>query len=227
MPAACPHTSRPPAAAPWPTDRSPLFALDQLDASRGDRAVLSGVTVEIPHGSVWVVGPSGAGKSTLLRLLNRLADPDRGVVRFRGRDLRELDVLELRGQVALVAQLPALMEGTVAEAVTLGVRLAGRPPVDVDELLALAGLTAQFAPRAAARLSVGEQQRVMLARALALGPQVLLLDEPTSALDADTRAAVEDTLLDLCRRLAVSLVFVTHDPAQAQRIGERVLRLAG
>jgi len=159
-------------------------------------------------------------------LLNRLADPDLGVVRFRGRDLRELDVLELRRQVALVAQLPALMDGTVGEAVTLGVRLAGRPPVEVDELLALVGLTAQFAPRAAARLSVGEQQRVMLARALALRPQVLLLDEPTSALDADARAAVEDTLLDLRRRLAVSLVVVTHDRAQAERLGEHIVELS-
>jgi ABC-type sulfate/molybdate transport systems ATPase subunit len=65
----------------------------------------------------------------------------------------------------------------------------------------------------------------MLARALALGPQVLLLDEPTSALDADTRAAVEDTLLDLRRRLAVSLVVVTHDRGQAERLGEQVLEL--
>ena len=202
-----------------------LFELEDVHVRRGQRVVFDDLRMAIAEGSASVVGPSGAGKSTLLRLLNRLADPDRGVVRFRGRDLRELDVLELRRQVALVAQLPALMEGTVAEAVTLGVRLAGRPPVDVDELLALAGLTAQFAPRAAARLSVGEQQRVMLARALALGPQVLLLDEPTSALDADTRAAVEDTLLDLRRRLAVSLVVVTHDRGQAERLGEQVLEL--
>ena len=202
-----------------------LFELEDVHVRRGQRVVFDDLRMAIAEGSTSVVGPSGAGKSTLLRLLNRLADPDRGVVRFRGRDLRELDVLELRRQVALVAQLPALMEGTVAEAVTLGVRLAGRPPVDVDELLALAGLTAQFAPRAAARLSVGEQQRVMLARALALGPQVLLLDEPTSALDADTRAAVEDTLLDLRRRLAVSLVVVTHDRGQAERLGEQVLEL--
>jgi putative ABC transport system ATP-binding protein len=203
-----------------------LFELEGVHVRRGQRVVFDDLHIAIAEGATSVVGPSGVGKSTLLRLLNRLADPDRGVVRFHGRDVRELDVLELRRQVALVAQLPALMDGTVTEAVTLGVRLAGRAPVDVDELLTLAGLTAQFAPRAAARLSVGEQQRVMLARALALHPEVLLLDEPTSALDADARAAVEDTLMDLRRRLAVSLVIVTHDRAQAERLGEHVLELS-
>ena len=202
-----------------------LFELEGVHVRRGQRVVFDDLRMGIADGASSVVGPSGVGKSTLLRLLNRLADPDRGVVRFRGRDLCELDVLELRRKVALVAQLPALMDGTVAEAVTLGVRLAGRPSVDVEELLMLAGLAAGFAERAAGRLSVGEQQRVMLARALALGPDVLLLDEPTSALDADARAAVEETLLDLRRRLGVSLVVVTHDRAQAERLGEQVLEL--
>ena len=202
-----------------------LFELEGVHVRRGQRVVFDELQVAIADGATSVVGPSGVGKSTLLRLLNRLADPDRGVVRFGGSDVCELDVLELRRKVALVAQLPALMEGTVAEAVTLGVRLAGRAPVDVEELLALAGLAGDFAERAAGRLSVGEQQRVMLARALALGPQVLLLDEPTSALDADTRAAVEETLLDLRQRLGVSLVVVTHDRGQAERLAEHVLEL--
>jgi ABC-type sulfate/molybdate transport systems ATPase subunit len=95
----------------------------------------------------------------------------------------------------------------------------------VGEVLALAGLGDAFAERAARQLSVGEQQRVMLARALALRPAVLLLDEPTAALDERSRDAVERTLLDLRERLSASLIIVTHDLAQAERLSERLLLL--
>ncbi len=123
-------------------------------------------------------------------------------------------------------QLPALLEGTVAENVSYGAALAGREP-DVERVLGLAGLDGTYAARGAARLSVGEQQRVMLARALALEPRVLLLDEPTSALDAESRGAVEETLLELRERLEISIVLVTHDLAQARRLADWVVRLEG
>ena len=121
-------------------------------------------------------------------------------------------------------QLPAPLDATVEENVRFGPRLAGRE-ADVPRALELAGLDAGFAGREARRLSVGEQQRVMLARALALEPRVLLLDEPTSALDGEARDAVERTLLDLRGRLSLSYVLVTHDAGQAERLAERVLRL--
>jgi ABC-type phosphate transport system ATPase subunit len=180
------------------------------------------VTLSIPSGSTAVVGPSGSGKSTLLRLLNRLADPDEGVVRYRGEDVRELDPLELRRRVGLVPQLPAPVPGSVAENVRLGPRLQGEE-VDPEPALRLAGLAPSFLDRDASRLSVGEQQRVMLARALALEPEVLLLDEPTASLDAEATTAVEDALRGL---RGLSLVLVTHDPAQAGRLAERSIALA-
>lgn len=203
-----------------------LFELDDVTATRSGTPVLHDLSVRLAEGATCVAGPSGSGKSTLLRLLNRLADPERGRVIYRGRDIRELDVLGLRREVCLVPQLPALLEGTVADNVVFGARLAGRP-ADVERALDLAGLAGGFADRDAGRLSVGEQQRVMLARALALHPAVLLLDEPTSALDADTRDAVEGTLLELRERLALSYVLVTHDLAQAERLSDSVLRLEG
>ena len=203
-----------------------LFELHDVTATRSGTPVLHDLSVRLAEGATCVAGPSGSGKSTLLRLLNRLADPERGRVLYRGRDVRELDVLSLRREVCLVPQLPALLEGTVAENVAFGARLAGRP-TDVGRALDLAGLASSFADRAADRLSVGEQQRVMLARALALRPAVLLLDEPTSALDADTRDAVEATLLELRERLALSYVLVTHDLGQAERLSDSVLRLEG
>jgi putative ABC transport system ATP-binding protein len=179
------------------------------------------VTLRISDGATALVGPSGSGKSSLLRLLNRLADPDTGSVRFRETDVRELDPLELRRRVGLVPQLPAPVPGTVVDNVCLGPRLHGRD-VDPEPPLRLAGLDPDFADRDASRLSVGEQQRVMLARALALEPEVLLLDEPTAALDAEATAAVEAALGGLS---GVSLVLVTHDPDQASRLTERTVRL--
>jgi putative ABC transport system ATP-binding protein len=185
--------------------------------------VLSDLDVELGEGSTALLGPSGSGKSTLLRLLNRLADPDEGTVRFRGEDVRALDVLDLRRRASLVPQLPAPIPGSVADNVRYGPSLRGE---DVDPVPPLehAGLDAAYADRDASRLSVGEQQRVMLARALALEPEVLLLDEPTSALDETARDGVERTLAKLARE-GLSMVVVTHDRSQAQRLADRVVEM--
>jgi putative ABC transport system ATP-binding protein len=201
-----------------------LFELEHVTLTRAGAVVIRDLTAAIPPGASCVAGPSGSGKSTLLRLLDRLADPDAGVVRYRGRDVREYDPLALRREVCLVPQLPAPLEGTVADNVLYGVRLVGGD-ADVPRLLELCGLDGGFAGRDASQLSVGEQQRVMLARALALEPAVLLLDEPTSALDEDARDAVERTLLRLRSELDLSYVLVTHDLAQARRLSDWVLRL--
>jgi len=200
----------------------PLFALEDVTAVRSGRTVFEGLELALSEGVTAVVGPSGVGKSTLLRLLNRLADPERGVVRYRGCDVRSLDVLALRREVALVPQLPALLPGSVADNVRYAARVAGRAP-EVAGLLADAALSGDLAEREATALSVGEQQRVMLARALATGPRVLLADEPTAALDEDSRALVERTLLGLSDREDLSIVIVTHDRAQAHRLAESVV----
>jgi putative ABC transport system ATP-binding protein len=199
-----------------------LFELTDVTYSRAGRRVLDGISVRLPVGASCLFGPSGSGKSTVLRLLDRLIDPDAGVVRYEGRDVRELDPLTLRREVVLVPQLPALIDGTVGDNVAFGPRLAGHS-FDSRSALELAGLDASFASRPAGQLSVGEQQRVMLARGLALEPRVLLLDEPTSALDAEATAAVEATLARLRERTSISLVLVTHDVVQAARVAERIV----
>jgi putative ABC transport system ATP-binding protein len=202
-----------------------LFELDGVTAQRGDRVVLRDVSVEIGAGATAIVGPSGAGKSTLLRLLNRLADPVEGTVRFGGRDVRDLDVLTLRREAVLVPQVPAPLPGTVAANVEYGPSLRNGSAPDVARCLELAGLDGSYAPRDAGRLSVGEQQRLMLARALALEPDALLLDEPTAALDEAARTGVELTLVELHATLGVAIVIVTHDRGQAARLTSRTIEL--
>jgi putative ABC transport system ATP-binding protein len=201
-----------------------LFELSEVSLARGDRRVLDSVDVAMPIGATAIVGPSGAGKSTLLRLLNRLADPDAGTISFRGRPLVECEPLALRREVSLVPQLPALLEGTVGSNLAYAAGLAGKE-LDAEACLRLAGLDPGFADRDVAKLSVGEQQRTMLARALTQKPAVLLLDEPTSALDHAARDAIEATLAELRRELEISLVLVSHDPEQARRLSDWVVRL--
>jgi putative ABC transport system ATP-binding protein len=201
-----------------------LFELDDVSLSRGGRLVLSSVGAEIHEGATAIVGPSGSGKSNLLRLLNRLADPDTGTILYRDRPLGGYDPLELRREVSLVPQLPSLLEGTVGSNLAYAADLADKE-LDAGRCLGLAGLAAGFAERDVNKLSVGEQQRAMLARSLAQEPRVLLLDEPTAALDHDARDAIEATLARLRGELEISLVIVSHDPEQARRLADRALRL--
>jgi putative ABC transport system ATP-binding protein len=206
-------------------DHAPvLFELRDVCLRRGERRVLDSIRAGIPAGAAAIVGPSGSGKSTLLRLLNRLADPESGSIAYRGRSLAECDPLALRREVSLVPQLPALLAGTVESNLSYAAGLADKQ-LDAGRCLRLAGLDPGFAERDVSKLSVGEQQRAMLARALAQQPSVLLLDEPTSALDQRARDAIEATLGELRRELDISLVLVSHDPDQARRLAGWAMRL--
>jgi putative ABC transport system ATP-binding protein len=201
-----------------------LFELREVSLARGGRPVLDSVSAGIPAGATAIVGPSGSGKSTLLRLLDRLADPDAGSISYRGRPLAEYDPLRLRREVALVPQLPSLLEGSLESNLRYAAGLAGRE-LDPARCLRLAGLDPSLAGRDVAELSVGEQQRGMLARALAQEPRVLLLDEPTSALDHAARDTIEAALAELRRELEISIVLVSHDPEQARRLSDWVVRI--
>ena len=205
-------------------NQSVLFELEDVHLARGGQQVLDGFTARIPAGVSALVGPSGSGKSTVLRLLDRLTDPDSGSVSYDGVDVRDLDPLELRRKVSLVPQLPALLPGTIGSNVRYAAELHGLT-ADVETVLGHAGLAGGFADRDVGKLSVGEQQRAMLARALALEPRVLLLDEPTSALDSEARDAVEATIARLASDVDVSIVLVTHDREQARRLASTEIRV--
>ncbi len=191
----------------------------------GQAEILKGVTATVGEGEVVsIVGPSGAGKSTLLRTINRLVEPTAGEIFLDGTPTREMNPLELRRRVGMVFQLPALFGETVADAVLYGLRLMGQN-TEVGRLLESVGLEPSLADRDPQSLSVGQQQRVSIARALALKPEVLLMDEPTSALDRAAQLRVEDLIGDLGTRLNLTIVIVSHALDQVQRVADRVLLL--
>jgi ABC-type methionine transport system ATPase subunit len=192
----------------------------------GYAGILKDVDAGMPDGEITaVVGPSGAGKSTLLRAINRLIEPSSGEIYLDGEPTSVLDPLELRRRVGMVFQIPALFGSSVEEAVLYGARLSGRD-ADSKQLLDMVGLEASLAERDPRALSVGQQQRVSVARALALEPEALLLDEPTSALDEAARRRIEDLVRDLNVTLGLTMVFVSHDLSQVERVADRVVLMA-
>lgn len=194
---------------------------------RPGHMLLREVGFTLRRGEVMVVaGPSGAGKSTLLRLLNRLDEPSGGVVRLDGQDTRAIEPRDLRRRVGMVMQRAYLFPGTVAENVAFGPAQHGKA-LDTEEvasMLASVGL-AGYEGRDALTLSGGEAQRVAILRALANGPEALLLDEPTSALDPAARESVEAAIRSLIERRRLTCVWVTHSLEQARSVASHVLAL--
>lgn len=194
---------------------------------RPGHMLLRDVSFTLRRGEVMaVVGPSGAGKSTLLRLLNRLDEPSGGVVRLDGQDTREIEPRELRRRVGMVMQRAYLFPGTVAENLGFAPAQQGKAlgAEEVASMLASVGL-AGYEGRDALTLSGGEAQRVAVLRALANGPEALLLDEPTSSLDPAARDSVEAAIRTLIERRHLTCVWVTHSLEQARSVASQVLAL--
>lgn len=188
-----------------------------LRVTRGDVTLLANVNVGFRSGVVTaLLGPSGAGKTTLLRCLNGLEPMVSGSVLLDGDDIETIGPTELRRRVGLVFQLPMALEGTVRDNITYGLDSDG---VDAEAALRNAGLDSGYLEREATSLSVGEAQRLSIARALVREPEVLLMDEPTSALDRDSRAQIE-TLVRGLVDTGLTLVVVTHDLGQAERVAD-------
>lgn len=208
----------------------------RLENVRKTRTGRDGRPVEILQGVSFVadesrmtviIGPSGGGKSTLVRLVNRLEDPDSGRILLDGCDIRDLDPLPLRRRVALVSQKPFMFPGTVLENLHRPFLFRGEDPPAADapgllETLSLCRLDAELLPRESRTLSLGQQQRVSLARVLLTRPELLLLDEPTSALDRPTGDRLADTLREVCRTWSLTVLMVTHDLRLAERVADRL-----
>jgi tungstate transport system ATP-binding protein len=209
---------------------TPLVELRGLCVRRGNRTALEVEALEIERGEVLaLVGPNGAGKSTLLLAVAHLIALERGEVRFAGRSIHDRDALEYRRQLSFVFQDPLLLDMTVAQNVALGLRFRGldRSEVNgrVQRWLGLLGIES-LALRRAVELSGGEAQRVSLARALVLDPELLLLDEPFAALDPPARARLLEDLSGLLARDHRTAIFVTHDLKEAAQLAHRLGVLA-
>ena len=224
-------------------DKRPVAALQDLDVAMsvtdlnlfyGDKQALHGVTLNIPHRHVVAfIGPSGCGKSTLLRCFNRMNDlvdncRIEGQILIDGKDIhdRKVNVAQLRRRVGMVFQKPNPFPKTIYENVAYGLRLHGvnrRSQLDeaVEKSLKGAALWDEVKDRldtSGLSLSGGQQQRLVIARAIALEPEVLLLDEPCSALDPIATAKVEELLHELKTRFTI--VIVTHNMQQAARVSD-------
>jgi phosphate transport system ATP-binding protein len=213
----------------------PAVETVELGLTYGPRTALEGVTMEIDKRRITaLIGPSGCGKTTLLRCINRMNDEIEGVrltgrVIVDGNDVHHPSTRleELRKRVGMVFQKSNPFPMSIRANVTFGPRMAGSLSRDratevVERSLRLAGLWEEVRDRldrSALDLSGGQQQRLCIARALANGPDILLLDEPASALDPISTAKIEETLIQL--RESLTVIIVTHNLQQAARIADK------
>ena len=225
------------AAAEAPPRVTPLkIRAKNVNVFYGDKQALEDVSLDMPDRSVTaLIGPSGCGKSTFLRCMNRMNDTIQGarvqgVIELDGEDVnaRSVDPVSLRARVGMVFQRPNPFPKSIFENVAYGPRIHGLTASKaelrdiVEEALRRAGLWAEVSDRleqSGSSLSGGQQQRLVIARAIAVDPEVILMDEPCSALDPIATARIEELIDEL--REQYCIVIVTHSMAQAARVSQQ------
>ena len=208
---------------------SALVKLVNVSKHYADAAALHPTNLSIEHGKITVlIGPSGCGKSTLLRLIIRLIQPDSGSITFEGEPITPDNIDTLRRRIGYVIQEGGLFPHLTARAnVVLMARHVGRSQEEMQprlqELCDLTRFSENLLSRYPVELSGGQRQRVSLMRALMLSPELLLLDEPLGALDPLVRASLQKDLKEIFARLQETVVFVTHDLAEAIYFGDEIV----
>ena len=208
---------------------SALVRLVDVSKRYADAAALHPTDLSIEHAKTTVlIGPSGCGKSTLLRLIIRLIQPDSGSITFEGEPITPDNIDTLRRRIGYVIQEGGLFPHLTARAnVVLMARHVGRSQEEMQprlqELCDLTRFYENLLSRYPVELSGGQRQRVSLMRALMLSPELLLLDEPLGALDPLVRASLQKDLKEIFARLQETVVFVTHDLAEAIYFGDEIV----
>jgi tungstate transport system ATP-binding protein len=208
-----------------------MIQIRDLLIQRNGRDVLRIDALDIPRGeTLVVVGPNGAGKSTLLLTLGHLLMPVRGEILFDGKSILKLDELEYRRKISFVFQDPLLLDMTVEQNIALGLKFRGTSKEEIQERVDMwirqLGIES-LAKRRAGQLSGGEAQRVSLARAFVLEPELMLLDEPFSSLDPPTRSKLIEDLSALLREDHRTAIFVTHNLNEAAKLSHRIAVFVG
>lgn len=210
---------------------SPLVEVRDLLMRRAGRIVLDVRSLDVEKGEVLsLVGPNGAGKTTLLLALANLLKAEHGEITFADRPLTQWNALQYRRRISFVFQVPLLLDMNVADNLALGLRFRGISPKEssprVNKWLQQLGIES-LAKRRASELSGGEAQRVSLARAFVLEPELLLLDEPFPALDPSARAKLIEDLSTLLAENHCTAILVTHHLREAAQLGDRIAVIVG
>ncbi|WP_353893493.1 ATP-binding cassette domain-containing protein [Proteinivorax hydrogeniformans] len=174
-----------------------------------------------------IVGESGSGKTTLLKLLNKMISCDVGQILYHEKDIAGIDPVEIRRQVVMLPQSPAIFEGSVEDNLLIGLKFSGKKlasKVELKQVLKLVNLNKKLDDEAES-LSGGEKQRVALARVILMEPEVLLLDEPSSALDEDTEQLIINELVRYTLKNEKSLVMVTHSKKMATDFADEIIKI--
>jgi tungstate transport system ATP-binding protein len=205
---------------------SSILEVKDLKVHRNQKLVLNVPHLQVIEGeTLAVIGPNGAGKSSLMLAIAQLLKTRRGEIYYRGQILRPKDGLSFRRKIALVLQDPLLLDGSVFDNIATGLRFRRYSKVEifqrVETWLERLGIS-HLRDRSSRQLSGGEAQRVSLARAFALEPDILMLDEPFGALDAPTRARLLDDFHAVITETEMTAIFVTHDQDEALLMGDRV-----
>ena len=214
----------------------PIIQFEGVSKSYGPQTVLRDFSLEVVRGEfLTIIGRSGCGKTTALKLVNGLIAPDAGRVRVKGQDVAETDPVALRRRIGYAIQSVGLFPHmTVEKNIAYVPSISGlegwkgaRRREKTAALLERVGLAPELAGRYPRALSGGQRQRVGIARALAAGPEILLMDEPFGAVDEITRGQLQEEIQRIHRESGITILFVTHDIGEALKLGTRTLVMEG